>query len=73
MYINVAWFHLIIISLAVQVKVKVAESGLSIKEKVKLITELTEDISAAVISYHRYRVEGLVGAMYLENEINLCF
>jgi hypothetical protein len=39
-----------------QVKVKVSESGLSIKEKVRLITELTEDISAAVISYHRYKL-----------------
>jgi hypothetical protein len=39
--------------LIMQVKVKVSESGLSIKEKVRLITELTEDISAAVISYHR--------------------
>ncbi len=35
---------------------KVSESGLSIKEKVRLITELTEDISAAVISYHRYKL-----------------
>ena len=31
-----------------------SESGLTMKEKVKLVTELTEDISAAVISYHRF-------------------
>lgn len=36
-----------------KVKAKVSENGLTMKEKVKLITELTEDISAAVISYHR--------------------
>jgi len=35
------------------VREKVKEEGLTAKEKVKLITELTDDISAATISYHK--------------------
>ena len=36
------------------VKTKVSGGGdMSLKEKVKLITELSDDISAATVSYHR--------------------
>jgi len=35
------------------VREKVKDEGLTAKEKVKLITELTEDISAATVSYHK--------------------
>ena len=36
-----------------EVKVKVGSADMGMKEKVRLITELNEDISAAVISYHK--------------------